>query len=94
VRCQCKGRGDFEMDDHTVVGRAVAILDCVASAASPLPLAALTRKTGIPKPTVRRIASDLTERSNIDARGVRSALIRFTESLTAELIPQSQPNSA
>ena len=50
------------MDDHTVVGRAVAILDCVASAVNPLSLAALTRLTGIPKPTVRRIANDLTER--------------------------------
>jgi DNA-binding IclR family transcriptional regulator len=54
------------MDDHTVVGRAVAILDCVARAASPLPLAALTRQTGIPKPTVRRIANDLTERGMLD----------------------------
>lgn len=54
------------MDDHTVVGRAVAILDCVASAASPLPLAALTRQTGIPKPTVRRIANDLTERGMLE----------------------------
>jgi len=58
----CVRSGDSEVDDHTVVGRAVAILDCVASAASPLPLAALTRRTGIPKPTVRRIANDLTER--------------------------------
>jgi DNA-binding IclR family transcriptional regulator len=54
------------MDDHTVVGRAVAILDCVASAAGPLPLAALTRRTGIPKPTVRRIANDLAERGMLD----------------------------
>jgi DNA-binding IclR family transcriptional regulator len=54
------------MDDHTVVGRAVQILDCVATAAGPLPLAALTRQTGIPKPTVRRIANDLTERGMLE----------------------------
>ena len=49
-------------DDHTVVGRTVAILDCVVEAAGPLPLAILTRRTGIPKQTVRRIAGDLTDR--------------------------------
>jgi DNA-binding IclR family transcriptional regulator len=54
------------MDDHTVVGRAVAILDCVASAAGPLPLAALTKRTGIPKPTARRIANDLAERGMLE----------------------------
>ena len=54
------------MDDHTVVGRAVAILDCVASATGPLALAALTRRTGIPKPTVRRIANDLVERDMLE----------------------------
>lgn len=55
------------MDDHTVVGRAVAILDCVASATRPLALAALTRRTGIPKPTVRRIANDLVERGMLES---------------------------
>jgi DNA-binding IclR family transcriptional regulator len=54
------------MDDHTVVGRAVAILDCVAGSAGPLPLAALTRRTGIPKATVRRIANDLTARGMLE----------------------------
>jgi DNA-binding IclR family transcriptional regulator len=54
------------MDDHTVIGRAVAILDCIASAAGPLALAALTRRTGIPKPTVRRIANDLTKRGMLE----------------------------
>ncbi|MBF6170217.1 IclR family transcriptional regulator [Nocardia blacklockiae] len=49
-------------DDHTVIGRAVAILDVVTDAAGPLPLAVLTRRTGIPKATVRRIANDLVER--------------------------------
>jgi DNA-binding IclR family transcriptional regulator len=54
------------MDDHTVVGRAVAILDCVASAAQPLSLATLTKRTGIPKPTVRRIANDLVTRGMLE----------------------------
>ncbi|MBB5915648.1 DNA-binding IclR family transcriptional regulator [Nocardia transvalensis] len=50
------------VDDHTVIGRAVAILDAVTEAPGPLVLAELTRRTGIPKPTVRRIANDLVER--------------------------------
>jgi DNA-binding IclR family transcriptional regulator len=41
-------------------------LDCIASAAGPLPLAELTRRTGIPKPTVRRIANNLTERGMLE----------------------------
>ncbi|MGW2665387.1 IclR family transcriptional regulator [Nocardia tengchongensis] len=49
-------------DDHTVVGRVVAILDTVADAPAPMPLHELTRRTGIPKPTVRRIANDLVAR--------------------------------
>ncbi|WP_280382274.1 IclR family transcriptional regulator [Nocardia wallacei] len=54
--------GGGMIDDHTVIGRAVAILDAVTESAGPLPLAELTRRTGIPKPTVRRIANDLVER--------------------------------
>ncbi|MEU6410063.1 helix-turn-helix domain-containing protein [Microbispora sp. NPDC046933] len=50
------------VDDGTVVGRVAAILDAVASASGPLPLAELTRRTGIPKPTVRRIAASLVSR--------------------------------
>ncbi|MEU6586800.1 IclR family transcriptional regulator C-terminal domain-containing protein [Nocardia sp. NPDC046763] len=50
-------------DDHTVIGRAVAILDAVTQAAgAPISLAALTRRTGVPKSTVRRIADDLVAR--------------------------------
>ncbi|MFI9505293.1 IclR family transcriptional regulator [Nocardia sp. NPDC052566] len=49
-------------DDGTVVGRTVAILDAVEGATAPVPLALLTRRTGIPKPTVRRIANALVER--------------------------------
>ncbi|WP_188588866.1 helix-turn-helix domain-containing protein [Gordonia jinhuaensis] len=49
-------------DDKTVVGRTIAILDAVSDAVAPLTLAMLTSRTGIPKPTVRRIANDLVER--------------------------------
>jgi DNA-binding IclR family transcriptional regulator len=54
------------VDDHTVVGRAVAILDVVADAGEPVPLAVLTRRTGIPKPTVRRITRDLVARGMLE----------------------------
>lgn len=54
------------MDDHTVTGRVLAILDAVSSHQVPVPLAELTRRTGIPKPTVRRIAEDLTARGVLE----------------------------
>jgi DNA-binding IclR family transcriptional regulator len=47
------------MDDHTVAGRVAAILDVVAVLQGPTSLARLTVETGIPKPTVRRIANQL-----------------------------------
>lgn len=49
-------------DDRTVVGRTVTILDEVTSAPTPITLALLTKNTGIPKPTVRRIANALVQR--------------------------------
>lgn len=49
------------MDDHTVLGRALEIVDAV-SALGPLSLADLTAAVGIPKPTTRRIAEELTRR--------------------------------
>jgi hypothetical protein len=76
--------GDAVMDGHTVVGRAVEILDCVANASGLLPLAILFRRTGIPKPI------GVSGRgSKIDARGVRPTLARFAESLATELMPRS-----
>lgn len=48
--------------DRSVLGRVITILDTVADAPAPLALAALTRRTGMPKPTVRRIANALVER--------------------------------
>ncbi|WP_436791258.1 IclR family transcriptional regulator [Yinghuangia sp. YIM S10712] len=61
------------MDDHTVTGRVVAVLDVVAAGRGPVTLAELTRATGIPKPTVRRIAADLVARNMLrrDENGYR-----------------------
>lgn len=49
------------MDDHTVLGRALEIIDAV-STRGPLSLADLTAAVQIPKPTTRRIAEELTRR--------------------------------
>jgi DNA-binding IclR family transcriptional regulator len=54
------------MDDRTVTGRVLAILDALAGADAPVALAELARITGIPKPTVRRIANDLVRRRMVD----------------------------
>lgn len=51
------------MDDHTVAGRVAAILDVVASTPGPMALARLAAETGVPKPTVRRIANQLVARN-------------------------------
>jgi len=56
------------MDDRTVTGRVLAILDALAGARTPVALAELARITGIPKPTVRRIANDLVRRRMVDRR--------------------------
>lgn len=61
-----KPNGVDMVDDHTVVGRTVVILDAVVEGIEPIPLAALTRRTGIPKQTVRRIANDLVERGMLE----------------------------
>ncbi|HEX6356653.1 helix-turn-helix domain-containing protein [Actinophytocola sp.] len=50
------------MDDHTVTGRILAVLDAVADHDGPISLAELTRAVAVPKPTVRRIAADLCAR--------------------------------
>lgn len=49
------------MDDGTVVGRALEIINTVALRIQ-TPLAELVARTGIPKPTARRIAEDLVRR--------------------------------
>ena len=55
------------MDDHTVMGRAVAVLDAVAASA-PASLTALTEATGLPRSTAYRIAEDLCRRGVLDKR--------------------------
>jgi DNA-binding IclR family transcriptional regulator len=47
------------MDDHTVAGRVMAILEAVGAELGPLTLSRLAAETGIPKPSVRRIANNL-----------------------------------
>jgi DNA-binding IclR family transcriptional regulator len=54
-------RGEI-VDDHTVVGRALAVLDAVTDCGPGATLAELVALTGIPKPTVRRIATTLVAR--------------------------------
>jgi DNA-binding IclR family transcriptional regulator len=56
------------MDDHTLTGRVLAVLDGVVAVGGAATLAVLTRRTGIPKPTVRRIADDLTARGILERR--------------------------
>jgi DNA-binding IclR family transcriptional regulator len=50
------------MDDHTVTGRVLAVLETVAAHDRPMSPAELTRAVAIPRPTVRRIATDLCGR--------------------------------
>lgn len=50
------------MDDGTLTGRLLVIVDAVAQCGDGISLAELTRRTGIPKSSVRRIANDLVGR--------------------------------
>ena len=54
--------GDEIVDDHTVVGRALAVIDAVAECGPNATLAELARLTGIPKPTALRLANNLVQR--------------------------------
>jgi DNA-binding IclR family transcriptional regulator len=54
------------MDDHTVTGRVLAVLDAVAQLSGRATLAVLATRTGIPKPTARRIAADLVRRGMLE----------------------------
>jgi DNA-binding IclR family transcriptional regulator len=51
------------VDDGTVVGRALAVIDAVAEYGANVTLAELAAATGIPKPTVFRIAASLVARN-------------------------------
>lgn len=53
--------GEF-VDDGTMIGRALAIIEAVAECGPNANLAELARFTGIPKPTALRIANNLVER--------------------------------
>jgi IclR family acetate operon transcriptional repressor len=48
--------------DRSVAGRIFSIIDCVSAATDEISLANLARQTGIPKPSVSRIANQLVER--------------------------------
>ncbi|WP_029112350.1 IclR family transcriptional regulator [Mycobacterium sp. URHB0044] len=50
------------VDDHTVVGRAMALIEAVAICGPRVTLAELAAVSGIPKPTVLRIATGLVSR--------------------------------
>jgi DNA-binding IclR family transcriptional regulator len=50
------------VDDRTVIGRALAIVDVVADRGPDVTLAELAAATGLPKPTLLRIANDLVVR--------------------------------
>lgn len=50
------------VDDHTVVGRALAVIEAVAECGPNATLSELARLTGIPKPTALRVANDLVQR--------------------------------
>ncbi len=54
--------GEVVVDDHTVVGRALALIEAVAAHGPPVALVELSCMTGIPKPTAHRIATGLVER--------------------------------
>jgi DNA-binding IclR family transcriptional regulator len=59
-----QNRGDAEetVDDHTVIGRALEIIDAVRDLGPGITLADLTSAVGIPKASTRRIAEDLANR--------------------------------
>src|SRR5690242_2602799 len=59
------------VDDGTVMGRALSVIDAVAEYGANVTLAELATATGIPKPTVFRIAASLVARNllNRTARG-------------------------
>lgn len=50
--------GDI-VDDHTVAGRMMDVIEALAASAGAMSLARLTAETGLPKATVRRIANNL-----------------------------------
>jgi DNA-binding IclR family transcriptional regulator len=62
-------RGEVVVDDHTVVGRALAIIEAVAQCGPHTTLSQIAVATGIPKPTALRIANDLVARKLLEGTG-------------------------
>jgi DNA-binding IclR family transcriptional regulator len=54
--------GNVVVDDGTVLGRALAVINAVAECGPHVALAELSTVTGIPKPTALRIATSLVAR--------------------------------
>ena len=54
------------MDDGTVLGRALLVLDACLCTSQVASLAELTSATGLPKPTVYRLAEQLVRRRLLD----------------------------
>ncbi|MER7008077.1 helix-turn-helix domain-containing protein [Dactylosporangium sp. NPDC000555] len=84
------------MDDGTVTGRVLTVLDAVADLNDGATLATLTRRTGIPKPTVRRIAADLVNRGVLQREGsvysLGPRLLEFGQRAAPELRLLAQPH--
>ncbi|USQ75936.1 IclR family transcriptional regulator [Ornithinimicrobium cryptoxanthini] len=74
------------MDDRTVLGRVLLLLSAVSDGDDPVSLAELTRRTGLPKATARRIAEDLAVRGALtrspDGYAVGSAIYTLSSRLT------------
>jgi DNA-binding IclR family transcriptional regulator len=66
--------GELVVDDHTVVGRALAVIEAVAQCGPRVTLAEMAAVTGIPKPTIFRIATSLVERGLLDRTDGRFTL--------------------
>lgn len=64
------------MDDHTVTGRVLTLLDAISASRHSVSLAALAAATGLPKPTVRRLANQLVDLGMLrrDPQGYRLGL--------------------
>jgi DNA-binding IclR family transcriptional regulator len=85
--------GEVVVDDHTVTGRALALIEAVAAHGPTVALTELARMTGIPKPTSLRILNGLVARELLrrTERGyaLGHALSRLGE--TASLQRQFEP---
>src|SRR5436305_3321778 len=62
-------KGEVVVDDHTVIGRALAIIEAVEQCGPNTTLAQIATATGIPKPTALRIANGLVARKLLKGSG-------------------------